>query len=157
MERDPHGHIRYAELAYGRMLKEAVAKRLKEFNCAITVVDKDVGYELRCARPIAFDREYTQQLGYGAVDFLLRGGSHAMMSRQSRELVPIAFSEIADPQTGRTRVRHVDVQTETYRVARKYMIRLMPENIADAEFIAKLCKITAWPEDRLKNELEQMV
>ena len=157
VERDPHGHIRYAELAYGRMLKEAVAKRLKEFNCAITVVDKDVGYELRCARPIAFDREYTQQLGYGAVDFLLRGGSHAMMSRQSRELVPIAFSEIADPQTGRTRVRHVDVQTETYRVARKYMIRLMPENIADAEFIAKLCKITAWPEDRLKNELEQMV
>ncbi|MCC6933673.1 MAG: 6-phosphofructokinase [Deltaproteobacteria bacterium] len=157
VERDPHGHIRYAELAFGRMLRESVAKRLKQFNCSITVVDKDVGYELRCARPIAFDREYTQQLGYGAVEFLLNGGSHAMMSRQGRELVPIAFADIADPKTGRTRVRHVDVHTETYKVAGKYMIRLTKENLADDAFMLKLSQITLWDVDKLREELVDAV
>ncbi len=35
------------------------------------MVDKDLGYELRCADPIPFDAEYTRNLGYGAVKFLL--------------------------------------------------------------------------------------
>ena len=37
---------------------------------AVTLVDKDLGYELRCADPIPFDAEYTRDLGYGAVKFL---------------------------------------------------------------------------------------
>jgi len=36
----------------------------------LTLVDKDLGYELRCADPIPFDAEYTRDLGYGAVKFL---------------------------------------------------------------------------------------
>ena len=35
------------------------------------MIDKDLGYELRCADPIPFDAEYTRNLGYGAVKFLL--------------------------------------------------------------------------------------
>ena len=30
-------------------------------------IDKDLGYELRCADPIPFDAEYTRDLGYAAV------------------------------------------------------------------------------------------
>ena len=30
-----------------------------------------IGYELRCADPVPFDAEYVQQLGWGAVRYLL--------------------------------------------------------------------------------------
>jgi 6-phosphofructokinase len=36
----------------------------------MTFIDKDLGYELRCADPIPFDAEYTRDLGYAAVKFL---------------------------------------------------------------------------------------
>jgi len=38
--------------------------------------------------------------------------------------VPVKFEELLDPATGRIRVRLVDVATESYEVARSYMIRL---------------------------------
>ena len=49
-------------------------KRLDEIGVDMTVVNKDIGYELRCAKPVPFDVEYTRTLGYGAVRYLLGGG-----------------------------------------------------------------------------------
>ena len=45
--------------------------RLDRRGIKVTIVDKTIGYELRCADPIPFDAEYTRDLGYGAVKFLL--------------------------------------------------------------------------------------
>src|SRR5581483_6308005 len=41
---------------------------------SLTIVHKTIGYELRCAPPVAFDCEYVKTLGYGAVEFLLNPG-----------------------------------------------------------------------------------
>jgi 6-phosphofructokinase 1 len=48
------------------------------------------------------------------------------------------FSELMDPATGRTRVRLVDVRSETYTVARQYMIRLGPSDLADPLWLQAL-------------------
>ena len=53
------------------MIKDALTKQLKALGLEITIIDKELGYELRCADPIPFDAEYTRDLGYGAVKFLL--------------------------------------------------------------------------------------
>ena len=47
-----------------------------------------------------------------------------MVSIQGGRLVPLSFHDIREPGTGRTRVRMVDIESEGYRVAREYMIRL---------------------------------
>ena len=62
------------------MLHDAVRTRLEEIGVEMTVVNKDIGYELRCAKPVPFDVEYTRTLGYGAVRYLLRGGSGALIA-----------------------------------------------------------------------------
>ena len=90
----------------------------------ITVVSKDIGYELRCADPMPYDMEYTRDLGYCAAKFLFSGGNAAMVSLQAGNFVPIPFAQLLDPQTGRTRVRMVDIQSTRYAIARRYMIRL---------------------------------
>lgn len=137
VERDAHGHMRLAEISFGEIVKYNVQERLKEFGHKVTIVSKNIGYELRCADPIPLDMEYTRDLGYSAARFIIDGGSGAMVSMQSGQFVPMHFSEIFDPKTGRTRVRMVDIHSEYYRIARAYMIRLSREDFEDPHELAK--------------------
>jgi 6-phosphofructokinase len=80
---------------------------------------------------LAFDVEYTRTLGYGAVRYLLGGGSGALVALAGGRVTPIDFEQLLDPNTGRIRVRTVDVTTESYEVARSYMIRLEPQDFEE--------------------------
>lgn len=128
VERDAHGNIRLSEIDLGKVLKNETKRRLSERGINITIVDKNIGYELRSAPPIPFDAKYTRDLGYGAIKFLLQGGTGAMITIQTGKMVPLRFKELLDPETGRTKIRYVDINTESYEVAEKYMIKLTPED-----------------------------
>ncbi len=149
-ERDPHGNIRFAEVDFGSMVKRRVRERLEELGVGLIVVEKNVGYELRCRRPITFDREYTRELGYGIVDFLAGGHSGAMITRQAGELVPMAFEEFIDPKSGRSSIRTVDTQSITYLVATKYMIRLSAADLEDDELCSQMAQHTKVTAAQLK-------
>ena len=138
VDRDAQGNIRVTEIDLGRKVKSEVQARLERRGVKVTIVDKTIGYELRCAPPIPYDAEYARDLGYAAVNYLMRGGTGAMITIQGGEFEPIPFKEIADPQTGRGRRRAVDVDTESYQVAREYMVRLGPKDFADEDWVAKL-------------------
>jgi 6-phosphofructokinase 1 len=127
VERDPHGHLRLGEIEFGRMVKDRLTARLKDLGLAMTLIDKDLGYELRCADPIPFDVEYTRDLGYGAVKFLLSADANqygAVISFDGGTMRPLPFDTMINPATGRMRPRRVDIGSETYECARRYMIRL---------------------------------
>ncbi len=141
LDYDAHGNLRFSEIDLGRLLKNEVHRRFKERDIPLTIVSKDVGYELRCAPPIPFDRDYTQDLGYAAVRYLLDGGSGAIVSINRGKIIPVPFRELADPATGRLRIRTVDVDSDSYRVARQYMVRLGPGDFADLKAISKLAVI----------------
>lgn len=132
IEKDETGRVRLSQIQLGRIAKEFVRKSLKERNIEITIVDKNIGYELRAADPIPFDIEYTKNLGYGAVKFLLRGGSGAMITIYEGRLNSVSFADMFDPDTGRTKIRKVDITSEPYEVSRKYMIRLEKEDFQPA-------------------------
>ena len=69
--RDAYGHVRLADVPIGALLRDRVRERLTALGIEATVLTKDIGYELRCAKPVAFDVDYTRTLGYGAVRYLL--------------------------------------------------------------------------------------
>ena len=140
VERDEHDHLRLSEIDLGKIIKNEVKKRLEARGIKITIVDKDIGYELRCAPPIPFDAEYTRDLGYGAAKLLREGTSGAMVTIQGSQVVPVHFPAIIDPTSGRTQIRYVDTKSETYRVARSYMIRLEKEDFEDPQQLEKLAK-----------------
>ena len=137
VSRDPHGHLRLAEINIGEVLKRAVGQQLASFGMASTIVEKNIGYELRCADPIPYDMEYTRDLGYCAAQFLLEGGNAAMVSIQNGRFTPIPFDRMVDPATGRTRVRMVDIDSESYHVARRFMIRLCAEDLEDRTMLER--------------------
>jgi ATP-dependent phosphofructokinase / diphosphate-dependent phosphofructokinase len=138
VERDEHGHVRFAEVDLARKVKAELHGRLSERGLRVTITNKNVGYELRCADPIPFDAEYCRDLGYGAVRFLLDGGSGAMVSIQNGRLVPIPFDDLVEPESGKTKVRLVNVNSEGFRVARAYMIRLEAEDFGHSAWVDRL-------------------
>lgn len=148
-DKDEMGRMRLSEIHLGEMLKNAVKRILDRWGLKTTVVDKDIGYELRAADPIPFDIEYTRNLGYGAVRFLLSGGSGATITSYRGHLTPVPFEELMDPETGKAKIRPVDIDSATYEVARKYMIRLEPQDF-EGDHLLSLCDVLEAEPDAFK-------
>ena len=157
VERDAHGHVRIAEVNIGEILKAQVQARLKQFGLRTTIAAKNIGYELRCADPIPADMEYTRDLGYCAAKYLLSGGNGVMISMQGGQFVPIAFSSLIDPQTGRARVRLVDIHSTRYAIARRYMIRLRRDDFEDPHELAKFAATANQSLDDFRREFEYLI
>ena len=154
VDRDAQGNIRVTEIDLGRKVKNEVQMRLEERGIKVTIVDKTIGYELRCAPPIPLDAEYARDLGYAAVTYLISGGSSALVTIQGGEFRPIPFTEVVD-ETGKGRRRAVDITTESYQVAREYMVRLGPRDFADAAQIAALARTAGLDESAFRARFER--
>jgi len=157
VERDAHGNVRIAEINIGEILKQQVQKRLLGFGLKTTIVEKNIGYELRCAGPIPLDIEYTRDLGYSAAKYILSGGNAAMVSIQDGKFVPIPFHELLDPNTGKARIRLADVYSEKYAIARSYMLRLKREDFEDAHETAKLAATCGVSLERFQAEFGYLI
>ena len=154
--RDAYGHVRLADVPLGSVLRDAVRGRLQDIGLDATVVPKDIGYELRSAKPVPFDAEYTRTLGYGAVRYLLGGGSGALIALSGGRIVPVTLDEMLDPATGRIRIRMVDVTTESYEVARKYMIRLEETDFVEPR-LSRLAAQTSLGSDDFASRFAHLV
>jgi ATP-dependent phosphofructokinase / diphosphate-dependent phosphofructokinase len=156
-ERDAHGNIRIAEVNIGEIMKAQVAARLRSLGIKATLVAKNIGYELRCADPIPYDMEYTRDLGYCAAKYLLAGGNAAMISMQGGHFVPIPFTSMLDRESGRARIRLVDVHSTRYAIARRYMIRLRRDDFEDPHELAKFAATAGMPIDEFRRQFEYLV
>ena len=156
VSRDSYGHIRLADVPLGTVLRDALRERMGELGIDVTIVPKDIGYELRCAKPVAYDVEYTRTLGYGAVRYLLEGKSGSLIAVSKGHIAPLKLDELQDPATGRVRVRMVDTSSTSYEVGRAYQTRIAAgdlqepilselaaqTNVAPATFAERFRKIT---------------
>jgi len=157
IERDQHGNVRIAEINIGEILKAEVQTRLKQFGIKTTIAAKNIGYELRCADPIPYDMEYTRDLGYCAAKYLLSGGNAVMISTQGGNFVPVPFRELLDPQTGRAKVRLVDIRSTRYAIARRYMIRLRRDDFEDPHELAKFAATAGLTLQQFRQEFEPLI
>jgi 6-phosphofructokinase 1 len=161
VERDAHGHLRLGEIEFGRMIRDHLATRLAahDIKLPLALVDKDLGYELRCADPIPFDAEYTRDLGYGAVKFLRSAKANecgAIISFEAGRLRPLPFQEMIDKETRRMKPRKVDVRGEAYEVARRYMIRLEPSDFEEPE-LSMLAAAAGMTPDQFRKQFGYLV
>lgn len=141
VERDEvSGKLRISDIQLGRILKGYVAENLRELGLKTGIVSMNIGYELRAADPIPFDIEYTRNLGYGAVNYLLKGGTAAVICVYEGRIMAVPFVEMQDPK-GNIRIRKVDIESELYRVAREYMIRLEEEDL-EGERLERISRVT---------------
>jgi 6-phosphofructokinase 1 len=159
IERDPHGHLRLGEIEFGRLIKDQLAARLDKLGLKMTVVNKDLGYELRCADPIPFDAEYTRDLGYGAVKFLQSEDASktgAVISFIGGRMEPLSFNRLIDPATRRMPTRKVDIGGEAYECARRYMLRLEPRDLEDSGRLASIATVAGMTPDEFRKRFAHL-
>ncbi len=141
IKRDSQGRIRLSNLELGVLISDELNSRLDQRGLDLQFNEIKLGYELRCARPVPFDIEYTRDLGYAATRFLAEGGTDAMVLIDRGRRTIQSFDQMRDPTTGQTRVRLVDINSESYLVARRYMQRLTTADFDDDDELQRLAEI----------------
>jgi 6-phosphofructokinase 1 len=160
ISRDEHNHLRLGEIEFGRMIRDRLTDRAKEIGVQISLIDKDLGYELRCADPIPYDTEYTRDLGYGAVKFLRSEEAAkygAIISLVEGRLHPLPFETMINPKTGRMLPRKVDVSGESFECARRYMIRLEKRDFDDPVRLGKLADTVKMTPEQFRQRFGYLV
>ncbi len=158
---DAAGHPRLSEVPLAQILKEELMRRFEERGDKVTIVAHVLGYELRCAPPMSSDLTYTRDLGHGGVRLLLDPNrdmsSGAMVTLQRGNLVPMAFADMVDPETNRTSIRTVDLDSYTYSVARAYMIRLEKGDFESPEMLKALAAEAKMTPEQFRKRYEPVV
>jgi len=111
---------------------------LKKIEC--TLVARNIGCECRAANPNADDLILTRDLGFGAVRFLMAGGSDSMITMNGDAIGAIPFDQIMDPKSGLTRIRYVDTRKVFYQVAQSYMFKLHEGDLKDKMELTALAR-----------------
>jgi len=157
LKTDELGRTRFSDFKLAPYLKYELDKSLGEKGINLTIVDKRIGYELRSAPPIPFDLCYTRDLGYSAVKYLLDGGSGAMISINNGKMHPLKFETLQNKKTGATKIRYVDINTEAYEVAQKYMIKLTQNDINDPTKLKKLAALTKMTKNEFLEYFKEVI
>lgn len=119
--RDEHGHIAISQVNLNRTFAKLIAAEYKkQTNRTRKVVGLQLGYEARCARPLAFDVMLGSQLGVGAYRALVEEKLNGVMVsvHGQLELRYVPFQELVDPSTLVTKVRYVETTSDFHRLAR---------------------------------------
>ncbi|WP_395839584.1 diphosphate--fructose-6-phosphate 1-phosphotransferase [Archangium violaceum] len=157
LPRDHMGNIHVAEINLGEILEKGVKERLAALGIKATLIPKYIGYEVRCADPIPFDMEYTRDLGHCAARYIIEGGTEAVVSMVNGRFHPITFQEMKDPATGRPRVRMVDIDSDRYKIARSFMLRLKRQDFDKPEELARFAAVAHLTPETFRNQFFHLV
>lgn len=155
-----YGHLQLSEIELGKLIKQEIERRFGARKDKLPIIELNIGYVLRCADPIPFDMEYTRDLGFSAIRYLLSNKpehkDNAMICVDNGTLVPLKFNDMIDPETGKTEIRFADTTTDSYKIARQYMIRLEERDIEDAGFLKKMADLAKMTPDEFKEKFSHV-
>lgn len=135
---DAHGHPELGNVSKAHIINVLVQRKLKELDIQIKSRPVELGYELRCHRPVAFDLTLCTILGMGVKKLYEEGMKECIVSTtRSAEIVPIFMKDIED-ENGKIPPRLVDIDTEFAQLVMSDMHVL---TIRDYEIAKKLVAI----------------
>jgi ATP-dependent phosphofructokinase / diphosphate-dependent phosphofructokinase len=134
---DDHGHPELGKVSKAHIFNELIENKCKELGLKVKSRPVEVGYELRCVRPIGYDLMYCSLLGMGVYQLYQRGVSGCMVYVNNvGNVYPLYLEDLQDVK-GKIPPRRVDIEshrTQTlfrsnlqyieesdYEAARKYL------------------------------------
>ncbi len=148
---DEHGHPELGNVSKSHIFNMLTQQHLKTQRITVKSRPEEIGYELRCCRPIAFDLSYATRLGLGVYNLYTKGESGCMTTiDREGNITPLYLKDVED-ENGKVKPRLVNIDSETvqvilrnnmqyitkedYRAAKKYV-----KNPEDYDFM----KILEW-------------
>lgn len=108
--KDDHGHIELNVVSKSHFFTSLIAAELKSVGLKNKCRPNELGYELRCCPPSAFDLYYTTKLGLGVYDLFSRGISGCMVTLDNTETIMPLFLEDVEDAHGKIATRLLDIE-----------------------------------------------
>ena len=107
---DEHGHPELGKVSKAHIFNEMLEKRIKSLKIKIKSRPVEIGYEVRCGVPTAYDLVYCSHLGMGVYKLFKEGKSACMVYMDhSGNVLPLYLKDLQDPVTGKIPPRGVDI------------------------------------------------
>lgn len=113
---DEHGHPELGNLSKAHIFNVLLQQKLKELRLSIKSRPVEIGYEIRCVPPVAFDLVYCALLGMGVKKLYDQGVSGAMVtSNQRGDILPLFLKDVED-EDGKIMPRLVNIESERFKM-----------------------------------------
>jgi 6-phosphofructokinase len=113
---DEHGHPELGNVSKAHIFNLLVQRKLKKLNITVRSRPNEIGYELRCIRPIAYDLTYATLLGTGVFKLYQEGLTGCMIIQNHKgDVVPLYLKDLEDEQ-GKIRPRMVNIDSERVKL-----------------------------------------
>ena len=110
---DDHGHPELGMVSKAEMFNTLLEKRCKSLGIKVKSRPVEIGYEVRCQTPCAFDLVYCSQLGMGVYKLFSEGKTGCMVYiSQEGYVSPLYLKDLQDPETGKIPPRLVDINAD---------------------------------------------
>ncbi|BDC99225.1 6-phosphofructokinase [Persicobacter psychrovividus] len=106
---DDHGHPELHAISKSHVFANLVQKRVKELNLPNKMRPVELGFEVRCAKPIGYDLTYCTLLGFGVYQLFSNGDSRCMVSVDHNGDVKPLFLKDVEDENGRVKARLVNL------------------------------------------------
>ena len=107
---DDHGHPELGKVSKAHIFNEMIEIKMKKLGLDIKSRPVEVGYEVRCVRPIGYDLVYCSLLGIGVYELYQQGASGCMVYvGSSGEAQPLYLEDLQGPD-GKIPPRLVDIE-----------------------------------------------
>lgn len=120
---DEHGHPELGKISKAQLFNDILEDKLNKLGIKVKSRPVEIGYEVRCATPIAFDLMYCSQLGMGVYQLYTEGFTGCMVFMDQRgNVTPLFLKDIQDPETGKIPPRGVDITTDRVKAVFNHMM-----------------------------------
>lgn len=130
---DAHGHPELGNISKSEVFNRLLQNELRNLGIEIKTRPTDMGYELRCCRPIGFDLTLCTLLASGVVRLFKEGASACIVNANSTgDIEPIYLADIQD-ENGKVPPRLVDIDSDLARLCFKNLDFLEVADMAEAK------------------------
>ena len=109
---DDHGHPELGNVSKAHIFNMLLQRRLKELNINVKSRPVELGYELRCVTPTAFDLLYCSLLGIGVKQLFEQGKTGCMVTSDPKgDIAPLYLKDV-EGEDGKVKPRLVDINCQ---------------------------------------------
>lgn len=109
---DEHGHPELGKVSKAHIFNDMLERKMGQLKLKVKSRPVEVGYEIRCNNPIAFDLTYCSLMGMGVHTLFKQGCTGCMVYVDHQgNVAPLYLKDLQDPATGKIPPRLVNVDS----------------------------------------------
>ena len=127
---DDHGHPELGKVSKAVLFNDLLEAEFKKIGLKVKSRPVEIGYDVRCQDPVAYDLTYCTELAMGVYQLFSEGKTGCMVYVDAYGNVsPLYLADLQDPETGKIPPRVVDINAGTAQNYYKYIAHyITPED-----------------------------